>query len=270
MRSMPTRKKTASTQVVPSEPVIGAEETLTFKASHFYSVLVVLALGVGILIGYIAWGRAPTSAPVAAAPAAPAAIPPAATPTPDPAAQRKLMAAVAAKTRHFAGDANAPVTIVEFGDFQCPFCGQYATDTDPQIQEQYVKTGKARFGFVNFAFLGPESTWAAEAAECAFDQNKYWEFHNKLYSSQSGENKGAFNKDNLKKFAEGLGLDTGTFNTCLDSGKYTSLIQADTDAASGFGIQSTPSFLVNGQPVVGAQPFGVFKQIIDAQLAALP
>jgi protein-disulfide isomerase len=196
-----------------------------------------------------------------------AVTPPAAIPTTDQtAAQKNLMASLVAKTRHFTGAPNAPVTMIEFGDFQCPFCGRYASDTNPQIEEQYIKTGKVRFGFVNFAFLGSESTWAAEAAECASDQNKYWEYHDKLYNSQAGENQGAFNKDNLKKFAADLGLDTQTFNECLDSGKYTSLIQADTQASSAFGVQSTPTFLIDGQPVVGAQPFEVFQQTIDPLL----
>jgi len=114
--------------------------------------------------------------------------------------------------------------------------------------------------------LGAESNWAAEAAECAADQDKFWAYHDKLYESQAGENQGAFNKDNLKKFAEEIGLDTQTFNECLDSGKYTSLIQEDTQAAQSLGVQSTPTFLVNGQPVVGAQPFEVFQQTIESIL----
>lgn len=121
-------------------------------------------------------------------------------------------------------------------------------------------------GYWNFAFLGPESTWSAEAAECAADQDQFWAYHDKLYESQAGENQGAFNKDNLKRFAEEIGLDTQTFNECLDSGKYTSLIQEDTQAAQSLGVQSTPTFLVNGQPVVGAQPFEVFQQAIEAFL----
>ncbi|MBI3738473.1 MAG: DsbA family protein [Chloroflexi bacterium] len=196
-----------------------------------------------------------------------AVTPPAAIPTTDQtAARQSLMASVVSKTRHFRGDPNAPVTMVEFGDFQCPFCGRYATGAGLQVEEQYIKTGKARFGFVNFAFLGDESTWAAEAAECAADQNKYWEYHDKLYNSQAGENQGAFNKDNLKKFAEDLGLDTQAFNNCLDSGKYTSLVQDDTQFSSSLGVQSTPTFLINGQAVVGAQPFEVFQQTIDPLL----
>lgn len=180
--------------------------------------------------------------------------------------QEELMKTVLAQTRHFRGDPNAPVTIIEFGDFQCPFCGRFFAQTEPQIDKQYIQSGKVRFAYFNFAFLGQESTWAAEAAECAADQNKYWEYHNKLYSSQSGENQGAFNKDNLKKFSEDLGLDTSAFNECLDSGKYTQLIQDESSTASSIGVRSTPTFLINGQAVVGAQPFEIFQQTIDSFL----
>ncbi len=198
---------------------------------------------------------------------------PAVIPTADPpsgtaqsAVQQNLMDSLIPKVRHFIGDPNAPVTIIEFADFQCPYCGRFFTQTKPQIDEQYMQSGEVRFGYFNFAFLGDESTWAAESAECAADQDKFWEYHDKLYRSQSGENQGAFNKDNLKKFAEELGLDTQTFNECLDSGKYMSLIQTDTSPSSALGVQSTPTFLINGQAVVGAQPFEVFKQTIDPLL----
>ena len=192
---------------------------------------------------------------------------PAAIPTADQsAAQQSLMVSLIPKVRHFIGDPNAPVTIIEFADFQCPFCGRFFAQTKPQIDEAYIQSGKVRLGYWNFAFLGDESTWAAESAECAADQDKFWEYHDKLYASQSGENQGAFNKDNLKKFAEELGLDTKSFNECLDSGKYTSLIQEDTSTSSALGVQSTPTFLVNGQAIVGAQPFEAFQQTIDPLL----
>jgi len=181
-------------------------------------------------------------------------------------AQQNLMASLIPKTRHFKGDPNAPVTMIEFGDFQCPFCGRHAATVGPQIDEQYIQNGKVRFGYFNFAFLGQESNWAAEAAECASDQNKFWEYHDVLYSSQAGENQGAFNKENLKKFAEDLGLDTNAFNECFDSGKYTQLIQEESSTASSIGVRSTPTFLINGQPVVGAQPFEIFQQTIDPLL----
>lgn len=129
-----------------------------------------------------------------------------------------------------------------------------------------METGKVRFGYFNFVILGDESQWAAEAAECAGDQDAYWEFHDYLFSHQNGENQGAFTKDNLKGFAADMGLDTKVFNECLDSGKYTQLIQTQTNFAQQLGVQSTPTFIINGKGVVGAQPFATFKQMIDAFL----
>jgi protein-disulfide isomerase len=134
------------------------------------------------------------------------------------------------------------------------------------IDDNYVNKGNVRFGYWNFAFLGEESTWAAEAAECAADQNKFWEYHDKLFASQNGENQGAFAKANLKQFASELGLDSGAFNECLDSGKHTEQVKTDTATAQQIGVQSTPSFLVNGTPLVGAVPFENFQKLIEQGL----
>ena len=129
-----------------------------------------------------------------------------------------------------------------------------------------MDTGKVRFGYFNFAILGDESQWAAEAAECAGDQDAYWDFHDYLFTHQNGENQGAFSKDNLKQIAVDLKLDTQAFNDCLDSGKYTQLVKDQSDFAHQLGAQSTPSFLINGTGVVGAQSYDTFKQIIDGFL----
>lgn len=123
-----------------------------------------------------------------------------------------------------------------------------------------------RFGYFNFAFLGDESQWAAEAAECAGDQNAFWDYHDYLFTHQNGENQGAFSKDNLKGFAATMGLDTDAFNTCLDSGKYTQLIKDQTSLAQQIGVSSTPTFVLNGKGITGAQSFDYFKQAIDSIL----
>ena len=224
----------------------------------------VVMLVLGLLVGYYGRPLIPnqTQSETSVNSASPVVLPNA----DNSAVQEKLMETVVAQTRHFKGDPNAPVTVIEFADFQCPYCGRFYAQTEPQIYEQYIQSGKVRLGYFNFAFLGQESQWAAEAAECAADQNIFWEYHDKLYDSQSGENQGAFNKDNLKKFAEELGLDTNTFNECLDSGKYTQLIQEESSTASSIGVRSTPTFLINGQAVVGAQPFEIFEQTIDSLL----
>lgn len=157
----------------------------------------------------------------------------------------------------------AKVTIVEFGDYQCPACG----GAEP-IVEQILKVykGKINFVFRNFAFIGQESTWAAEAAECAGDQGKFWQYHDYLYSHQGEENKGAFSKENLKSFAKDLGLNTNQFNSCLDSDKYASKVQDDYNDGQTLGINSTPTFFINGEKQVGVLSYNDFKNLIDSKL----
>jgi len=124
-----------------------------------------------------------------------------------------------------------------------------------------------RVGYWHFAFLGAESFSAAAASECAGDQDAFWEYHDLLFKSQNGENKGAFADEKLKQFAADLNLDTNAFNECLDSGKYTQLVQEFTQTAQSMGVTSTPAFLVNGLAIIGAQPFEAFVQAIDQELA---
>lgn len=164
------------------------------------------------------------------------------------------------------GEANAPVTIIEYGDFQCPFCDRFFRETEPVLREKYVKTGKAKLIWRDFAFLGPESTWAANAARCAGEQGKFWEYHDYLFNNQQGENRGAFSKDNLKSFASVLSLDKGKFSACFDSDKYASEIQKQTKEGGEAGVQGTPSTFINGKIYVGALPTATFIQIIDAEL----
>ena len=165
------------------------------------------------------------------------------------------------------GNPSAKLTIVEFADYQCPFCERFFTDTFPQIKKDYVDTGKAKFVFKNLAFLGKESTDAANAAMCAKEQNKFWEYHDYLFTHQGQENSGAFSPDKLKGFAVTLGLNAGTFNSCLDSAKYNAQVTADQAEASKNGFNSTPSTAVGSTSVVGAQPYAQFKAAIDAELA---
>lgn len=165
------------------------------------------------------------------------------------------------------GNPNAPVTLVEFADYQCPFCERFYTTAAPKIFDMYVKTGKAKFIFRDFAFLGPESAAAGQAAECARDQSKFWQYHNYLFEHQNGENQGGFAKDKLKGFAKAVGLNTKDFDACLDTGKHAQDVEKDTQAGRNFGVSGTPTVFVNGKPIVGAQPFEVFKTAIDAVLA---
>lgn len=165
------------------------------------------------------------------------------------------------------GSADAKVTIVEFADFQCPYCGKFQQDVYPQIKKEYIDTGKASFVYQDFSFLGEESNLAAEAAKCAADQGKFWEYHDYLFSHQKGENKGAFAAKNLKAFAKTVQLNTSLFNKCLDSGSYAKEVEAETASGRAIGVSGTPTVLVNGKVFVGALPFESFKQAIDEALA---
>lgn len=165
------------------------------------------------------------------------------------------------------GDPKAKLTIVEFADYQCPFCERFFKDAGAQIIKDYVDTGKVKFVYKNLAFLGKESTDAANAALCAKEQNKFWEYHDYLFTHQGQENSGAFSQTNLKQFAAALGLDTTQFNSCLDAQKYNSQVTADQAEASKNGFNSTPSTAVGSTPIVGAQPYAQFKAAIDAELA---
>lgn len=164
------------------------------------------------------------------------------------------------------GSIDAPVIMVEFTDFQCSFCTRFALNTLPLIEEAYIKTGKVKIVFRNFAFLGPASQLAAQAGECAHEQRRFWEYHDKLFADSLAQGRSAFSKDNLKRLATKLGLDSEAFNQCLDSGKYLEEVQNDRAEGERLGVRGVPWFFINGREVVGAQPFSVFQQIIEEEL----
>ena len=196
---------------------------------------------------------APSANPVAVAPSANAQIDPVST------------------SDHSLGNPNAKVTLVEYADFQCPFCGKFFKETAEPIVNTYVKSNKVQFVYRDFAFLGPESLKASEAAWCAGDQNKYWQYHDYLFTHQGTENTGAFADKNLKSFAKDLGLDTTAFNKCLDSGKYEQAVKSSTDNAGKVGVQGTPkSFILKDGKVFdtvdGAYPLDAVSAKLDAAL----
>ena len=141
------------------------------------------------------------------------------------------------------GDPNAPIKIEEFSDYQCPYCARFYEETEAQIVDTYVATGKVNFVYRSFGnFIGPESQAAAEAAYCAGDQNKYWEYHDILYANQTGENVGAYTDRRLQAFAEALSLDMNAFNDCVNSGKYSDRANQDYLDGSAAGVTGTPAF----------------------------
>ncbi|MGQ9573520.1 MAG: DsbA family protein [Dehalococcoidia bacterium] len=162
------------------------------------------------------------------------------------------------------GSPDAPVTIVAYSDFQCPYCAQAATGVVRQIEEDYLATGKAKLVFKHFAFEGEESIRAAQAAECAADQNRFWDYHDMLFLNQ----RIPFTSENLKAFARELGLDTASFNVCLDLETHAEKVAADRAEGKRRGVSGTPTFYVGPTQIVGAKPYDTFRAAIEDQLAA--
>jgi len=167
------------------------------------------------------------------------------------------------------GDLEAPVTLIEFGDYQCPFCGRFFEQVELPLRENYIKSGKVKMVFRNFSFLGPESTDAAEAAECAKDQKQFWAYHDLIYQIEikdGRENNGNLDRDLFLKLADELKLDHSAFASCFDSKKYAGQVEKDNDNARVLGVNSTPTTFVNSQKIVGALPYAQFQAAIDSIL----
>jgi len=233
-----------------------SENTITFKRSHLYAVMIPLAFVLGLSVGYLFWGRnqvqpqsAPGQAVVQVVPVAPTQ-------------QTYRRYDVPAGDNPSLGPANAPITIIEFGDYQCPYCRKWDLEAWPQIQAAYP--GKIRLVYRDFPLysIHPESEAAAIAADCAGDQNKYWEFHDLLFSDRL-----PYGKDSYIKYAAQVNLNVDQFTQCITAQKFKDNVSKNYAYASNLGVSSTPTFFVNGIPIVGAQPFESFKQLIDKELA---
>lgn len=177
------------------------------------------------------------------------------------------------------GSNSAKVAVVEFGDLRCPFCDRFFKDTEPQLLKDYVDTGKVKFVFRQFEFLGAASTTAGNATECANEQGKFWEMHDYLYQNQPEESDTSmYNSDKLTSIATNLGLDGNQFKSCLDSTKYAKNVADDLSEGQSDGVTGTPTFYIGkldssgtkitgAQQLVGAQPYSALKTIIDQQLS---
>lgn len=165
------------------------------------------------------------------------------------------------------GQANAPVTIVEYSDFQCPFCKRLFDEVEPQIKKDYIDTGKAKMIYKNYAFLGETSTIAAEGLWCANDQQKFWEYHEYVFSKIGGAHGEWMTEENIAKIATDLKLNSKNFADCISSGKYADKVAQELEEGKKFGVEGTPATFINGQMVPGAQPYSEFKKALDAELA---
>ncbi|MER6916794.1 DsbA family protein [Streptomyces sp. NPDC000594] len=167
------------------------------------------------------------------------------------------------------GRADAPVVMIEYADFKCGYCGKFARDTEPELIEKYVESGVLRIEWRNFPIFGKESEAAARAAWAAGQQGRFWEFHAAAYAEGAKEK--GFGTDRLETLAEEAGVkDLDRFTRDLDSDDAKAAVARDQEEAYGLGATSTPSFLINGAPVAGAQPKETFTQAIEAAHRAAP
>lgn len=248
------------------------EEFITFKRSHFYSVLVVLAFAVGILVGYVAWGRNSTA--TVAAEQGPVYIEVTPRPTATP-----LPVVYDIDTEGFPslGPEDAPITIVEFSDYQCPYCYTWHVQVYDALMEAYP--GKIRFVYRNFPLSFHQNAMpGAEAALCAGDQNAYWEYHNLLFDNQESMNNQSgtvLEQSFYNDLAASLSLDVPSFESCMTSRKYEDFIQNDMayaaslpfDSTGEAAVGGTPTFFINGHRLGGAYPIEYFVQIIESELS---
>jgi protein-disulfide isomerase len=163
------------------------------------------------------------------------------------------------------GEPDAPVTIVEFSDYQCPYCASYVADTWPKIKSEFIDTGRVRYVFKDYPLPGlhPRAPQAHAAARCAGDQGAYWSMHHRLFEEQSKWGSGSNPGTIFEGFAADLGLETSRFQTCLESGKWDDAVDKDVSEGASLGVRGTPTFFVNGYPLVGAQPLETFEQAVQ-------
>jgi len=245
-----------------SDDITIKKSTYTKMIFGITTALVVAAFLGGILVGNLGETKTVQNTQVI-----PTQIPT----TPTPAAR----IAVATGDSPVLGSSSAPVTMIEFSDFQCPFCGAYYTQTLPDVEKNYIDSGKVKLVFKNMPLvnLHPNANAAALAAECANEQGKFWDYHNKLFSNQnSWASLGSTNATStFKQYAAQLGLDTNSFNSCIDSSKYADKVNRDAQDGATYGATGTPTFFIGSDQkgytkLVGAQPYTVFQQALDAEL----
>jgi protein-disulfide isomerase len=168
------------------------------------------------------------------------------------------------------GSPNAKVLMIEFGDYQCPSCRMFWKDVEPRIKKEYIDTGKVKLVFRDFPIvqIHPEALLAAMAVDCSADQNKYWEYHDKVFREQynQGDDLVRFKAADLKKWAKDIGLDPAKFDQCLDSEKYKNEVLKDKADGDAVSVQGTPTFFINGHVIGGAQAYPAFKNLIDSLL----
>lgn len=239
--------------------------------------LLVIVFGLGLAAGYFIWAR-PLGAKLATAQQALVAAQTAAdqqTAANQAASEQAAAEQAAAGQQEEAkrydvsidddpslGPESAPITIIEFSDYECPYCQKWVVEVLPRLREKYGDQVRLVYRDYPLVGLHDNAAPAAEAANCANDQNRYWEYHDLLFSGEKG-----LNRQSYEAYAEALGLEMATFKDCLDNRTHQAEVEADYKYASELGVQSTPTFFINGLALVGAQPFEVFERVIEMELA---
>jgi len=239
------------------------EITITLRRGQLFAIVLPLVFLFGLGLGYLVWGRAPAEAAVTAAEASSpgaseAQDQEAASSTP----QQVVRYDVPTDGDPALGPANAAITIIEFSDYECPYCQRWHAEVFERLMNTYADQVRLVYRDFPLTSIHPNAFAAAEAANCANEQGGFWNFHDRLFSMELGLSSQAY-----QQYARQLGLDEEAFKECLDSGRYQEEVQSDFDYAAELGVRSTPTFFINGIAVVGAQPYEVFQQIIDKELA---
>lgn len=165
------------------------------------------------------------------------------------------------------GNADAPVQVVEWGDYQCPGCAYFAREVEPQLIRDFVSTGQITYEFRDWAFLGPDSQRAAEAAFCAEEQGKFWQYHDTIFMNHTAQNVGDYTAPKLKEMARQIGLDMEQFNSCYDNGTYKQDVQKSYDEGKSLGVTGTPNIMINGQIIQWDGTYASLKAAIEQALA---
>jgi protein-disulfide isomerase len=245
---------------IPKEEVYDSDDVIVIKKSYLITGVVgISAFLIGAMVGYFAFSYAAgRGTGVAEVPSGGAQQPQVIQPP-------QVVEGVSADDDPYIGDEDAPILIVEFSDFQCPYCTRFHSQTLAPLLEQYGD--QIRFVYRDFPLtsIHPDAFKAAEAAECADEQGKFWELHDAMFQNQPITGVGLAA---ITTMADALdGLDVDALNECIESGKYAEEVQKDMTDASSYGVTGTPTFFINGVRLVGAQPLTAFQVIIDQELA---
>ena len=224
-----------------------------FQRPLIYSILLVCVFVLGLVSGFLIWGGSTSAAANTVADSGQTL------PTP---AQQVTRYPVEEGGNPSIGPADAPITIIEFSDYQCPYCQKWEEAVFQRLLDDYPTQVRIVYRDFPLNSIHPEAAPAANAANCAGEQDSYWQYHDKLFSYELNLGKDAF-----LQYARELNLDMTSFTACLESDRYAAEVTADLEYAVGLGVQSTPTFFINGLYMVGAQPYETFKKLIDQELA---